>query len=340
MAELKAREREARKLPSQGAASTYDLLNVHTAPDRRSPSVFQIKENEKVDLLAHRVSPRIAGQPIKRKLVADTPAPAPPPRKPKVEKYPKPSLPKPPAPPEDWLEMSKSPPEVEAELRAAAEPEKPVPLDDWYLVRNAEGRSGWVVSNRLYLAIPDEVAQYAEGRRITSYFSLGEVQDGDQRKHHWVWTTIEQGQEPYQYDGFRVFIWSLRRHRYETAYRERNLKGYFPVLLEKVEMANQSGRKGAQATVQYPGFSVLVEKQDGKHYRRRYAFIGNIVRFAGETPETLQTSPGGLPVTRAASTGQSDDDDASMAQRLKDRVSAPSPEADGPLAGARRVRLV
>ena len=85
------------------------------------------------------------------------------------------------------------------------------------MVRTQSGQSGWVLSRRLYMAIPDEVAQYAEGHRITSYFSLGKVQDEDRVKDVWLWTTINGANRPYDFDGFRVFIWSLRRHRYETA---------------------------------------------------------------------------------------------------------------------------
>ena len=38
----------------------------------------------------------------------------------------------------------------------------------------------------------DEVAQYSEGHRITSYFSLGKIKDGDQQKDIWLWTTAER----------------------------------------------------------------------------------------------------------------------------------------------------
>jgi hypothetical protein len=132
------------------------------------------------------------------------------------------------------------------------------------------------------MAIPDEVAQYAEGHRIVSYFSLGEMEDGDQKKHQWLWTTISGSGQPYDFDSFRVFIWSLRRHRYETAYIERNIKGYAPVLVKEVEMANPSKGKGQPTAVSYPGFSICVEKADGQRYRREYAFLTNIIRFAGE----------------------------------------------------------
>ena len=48
-------------------------------------------------------------------------------------------------------------------------------------------------------------------------------------KHNWLWTTIAKGLQPYEFDSARVFVWSQRRHRYETAYIERKLKGYYPV---------------------------------------------------------------------------------------------------------------
>ncbi len=91
-----------------------------------------------------------------------------------------------------------------------------------------------------------------------------------------------------------MFIWSLRRHRYETAHIERNLKGFFPVLTHPV--AAPKGRGGADSGGKVPGFSILVEKKDGLRYRRSYAFMGNLVRFSGEqqveTPAPLTAAPG------------------------------------------------
>ena len=48
-------------------------------------------------------------------------------------------------------------------------------------------------------------------------------------KNNWLWTTITKGGQPYDFDSFRVFVWSLRHHRYETAYIERNVVGHYPV---------------------------------------------------------------------------------------------------------------
>jgi len=163
-------------------------------------------------------------------------------------------------------------------------------MDDWTLIRNSNGESGWTLSSRLVMAIPDEVAQYAERRRITSYFALGETHDGAVAKQSWLWTTVEQSLTPYDFDSFRVFVWSLRHHRYETAHIERNLIGYSPVLLgavpppsrqaPKARGAKDSGEAGGKVS----GFSITIQKKDGQRYQRSYAFIGNAVRFSGESP--------------------------------------------------------
>ncbi len=255
-------ERRALTLPSQGVASTYDQLNVHTQPNRLSPSFLQIKEGEKVNVVAHLSAPRTP--PERKPLIPPKPKTLPA-HKHADQRYPLPPLPVPPPPPANWKELSKTPPEVQqeiAESRAANAP----PEEDWTLVRNAKGESGWVLTRGLYMAIPDEVAQYAEGHRITSYFALSDVADGGVVKHNWLWTTVAGGIHPYDFDSFRVFTWSLRRHRYETAYIQRNVEGYFPVLAKPA------------------GFSVCVTNAAGQRVRRSYSFQINTVRFAGEQP--------------------------------------------------------
>jgi hypothetical protein len=140
------------------------------------------------------------------------------------------------------------------------------PVDDWTLIRTDNGQSGWVLTSALYLAIPDEVAQYAEGHRITSYFSLGKIADGDQQKDIWLWTTSDTLGEDHDFDGYRVFVWSLRHHRYETAYIQRRERGFFPVIAKTGE------------------FSVCLENDDGSRVRKQYIMMGNAVRGAGDKP--------------------------------------------------------
>ena len=78
------------------------------------------------------------------------------------------------------------------------------------------------------MAIPDEVAQYAEGKRIVSYFPLGIMEDGELKKHIWLWTTTTDSKQPWDFDSFRVFVWSLRRHRYETGIHRAQSPGLLP----------------------------------------------------------------------------------------------------------------
>ena len=115
-----------------------------------------------------------------------------------------------------------------------------------------------------------------------SYFSLGSVRDGDRQKDTWLWTT-SNGTHPYDFDSFRVFAWSVGRHRYETEYIERNVVGYSPVEIQPVHVAGRKG-KNEPAGDEYAGFSVCVEKKDGQRYRRQYA-----VRPGGysERPDTV-----------------------------------------------------
>lgn len=289
MQKLRDLAARARNMTVQGQATSFGELNVHTQPSRQSPSFLQVKENEKVDVLVHTNTPRVD--------LARKPLIPPPPKKPKTEekkapketKYPPIPLPKPPGPPANWVELSKTDlgddtlnDEREGKEESAAPAQKPIPTDDWSLIRTRSGESGWALTRRLVMAIPDDVAQYAEGRRIVSYFSLGSVEDGDEKKQNWLWTTIGDGTYPYDFDSFRVFIWSLRRHRYETAYIERNLRGYAPVLLRDVQLSASKGRSVQAAADKYPGFSICMEKKDGQRYRRDYAFMTNVVRFAGE----------------------------------------------------------
>jgi hypothetical protein len=273
---LRKLSERSKAAPSQGVATTYDTLNVHTTPDRQSPSFLQVKEGQKVDVIGRQLAPRVS-----------PPPPRPPPSPPVSKKRPKkskdkkaqeiPPPPLPPAPklPQDWRQLSTVGTEPAPVTPPAPAP--PIPMDDWSLIRDDAGHSGWVLTRRLVMAIPDEVAQYAEGRRICSYFPLGETRDGDKLKQSWLWTTVEKGLEPHDFDSFRVFVWSLRRHRYETAHIERNLKGFFPVLTHTV-----APPKGRDSAAKVPGFSLLVEKKDGLRYRRSYAFVENRVRFSSE----------------------------------------------------------
>ena len=260
----------AAKLPSQGAGTTYDALNVHTAPSRQAPSFTQIPEGGVVQVLVHRASPRNAVMPAvaaktKSKLVpkgATSKAAT-------KGKEPPPPLPPPPALPANWVNLSRPRTADLSGEAPPAEPAKPVPADDWYLVRTRDGKAGWALARQISMSIPDEVAQYAEGHVITGYLSLGKV--GSTGKDNWLWTTTSVGSQGLDFDSFRVFVWSTKRSRYETAYIERNVKGHYPI-----EAQPGSGEDAA--------FSVVLEDKDGQVYKKTYAFSGYRVKLVSKEP--------------------------------------------------------
>ena len=299
MRRLKGLAAETNGLPSQGIATTFSNLNVHTEPSRQSPSFVQMKEHEKVDVIAHKVTPRAAAL-EKRELIPPRPKLEKKTReKDKASKIPAPPAPAAPEPPPGWLELSQ---QGEPKPDAGEAPQGPV--DDWTLIRSENGQSGWVLTSGLYLAIPDEVAQYAEGHRITSYFSIGKIQDGGVQKDIWLWTTSEGLGEDHDFDGYRVFTWSLRHHRYETAYIQRRERGFFPVLAKAGE------------------FSVCLEGDGGSRVRKHYVLKDTSVLPAGVTPceKTSEQEVAPQELVNGAAVPDQAPAKKSFVQRIRDRA--------------------
>jgi hypothetical protein len=67
----------------------------------------------------------------------------------------------------------------------------------------------------------------------------------------------------------RVFTWNIRRHRYETAYRERNLDGVLPVTI---------GRDNFDKEGELPIFVLRVKDDSGNVAERKYKLNTPIVR--------------------------------------------------------------
>jgi hypothetical protein len=264
MDQLEELARRYKDAPSMGRATVFDVTNVHTDPNRYSPTFLQLQEKEHFDVIGHRVVVRTPYQGDTIEIEDLTPKPVARKRKPKKE----PAIPLPPPPPtpklpDNWLDLSRS--------TVPAEPGKPAadpkPMDELTLIRNKDGKVGWIITNAVFMEIPDDVAQYAEGHRITSYFPMGEVTDGGKTYNHWLWTTQNQKFAPYEFNGLRLFTWNTRRHRYETSYRERDIRGFFPVL------ASPSG------------FKIIAEdSKTGVTMLRTYSFDGNRVKLVSKEP--------------------------------------------------------
>jgi len=144
-------------------------------------------------------------------------------------------------------------------------PAQPPPMEDWWLVRDAHGHVGWMLSRLLDVDVPDSIARYAEGQRIVGAYVLARVNDADapaeiakdnQQVPEFV-TVMGPPKSglPYDFDQVRVFIWNEKKHRYETAFREKNIEGYLPV---NITMVQDLGGKAPNAAMPLPGFTYRV----------------------------------------------------------------------------------
>jgi SH3-like domain-containing protein len=152
-------------------------------------------------------------------------------------------------------------------------------LEDWWLVRDDQGRVGWVLVRMVDVDAPLEIAQYAEGQRLIAFFVLNDVKDGNRKVPQYlcVLTDPHDGM-PHDYNQVRVFTWNVRKHRYETAYRERRLDGVLPVTVTNEDF----GKEGT-----LPVFILRVRDEAGNVSQRKYKLNTPIVRRVlapGQTP--------------------------------------------------------
>lgn len=274
------------RLPAQGTASVFEPLNVHIEPNRQSPALARVIEGEMVAVLRHQLTAKNAPPPKPGQLIKERPQPARRKKEKPVRSLRLPPAPHPPKAPENWQQLSserigsaestaqiKARKDAEIAARKAEEARKPTVLEDWTLIKinPAKGKTaltGWVLTRNLVMSIPDDVAQYAEGKRITSYFDLGSVKDDEVGvRHNWLWTTTS-GQHAYDFDAWRVFLWNRRRHRYETSYRQRDVEGYYPVSIDPAD-TNAFGST----------FHLITKDEDSKMRRRTYFFDGTRVHL-------------------------------------------------------------
>jgi len=171
---------------------------------------------------------------------------------------------------------------VIAEAQRPAKPLTPA-MEDWWLVRDAQGHVGWILARMIDVDVPLEIAQYAEGQRTVASFVLNEVTDGDKKVPQYLALLTENKDGmPYDYNAIRVFTWNVRRHRYETAYRERNLDGVLPVTLSK-ENFDKEG--------ELPVFVIRVRDDDGNVVERKYKLATPLVKRVlapGEQPPSTR----------------------------------------------------
>ncbi len=270
----------AESSPSQGEATVFAVLNVHNHPNRLSPTIFQIQEEEKVAVIAHERHARRPYEPGPLLETGATRAATEKGAKNEIEDedgtVPMPEPPPPPGLPPVWLRISGLSAERIASIAESGiletrdAPSTEASGELWTLVRNQNGLAGWALHGRLKMLIPDQVAQYSEGARITSYFALAPAnKEGDQ--HHWLWTTLKTSNVAYDFDSFRVFIWNNRLRRFETSLIARDVEGYLPVEVFRSDAGD-------------PRFRITLRERGGLIFRRTYELNGVRTRLVQSVP--------------------------------------------------------
>jgi len=199
--------------PAAATATLRDDLAMHLLPGRETPRFYLLAANAKVQLLARASALKNPAEASAPPLPANTAKPA------QAGK---------PAPPGN----QKAP---AAGTEPVAPPVVPPVMEDWWLARDAQGRVGWLLASRLDVDAPDAIAQYAEGMRIVGAWVLTKVTDSEaDTADHQVpeyLTVLDPLQSglAFDFNEVRVFTWSIKHHRYETAFRLHPIQGYLPV---------------------------------------------------------------------------------------------------------------
>lgn len=226
--------------PVQATGTTRNDTNIHLEPNREAEHLYQLDQGSKVSILRRATGEKkLPGAPTRR--VAPE----------KTEK---------------------------TDKKGESQPPPPA-LEDWWLVRDAQARVGWILARMVDNDAPLEIAQYAEGQRIVAFFVLNQVSDGDKKvAQYLVLLTEPKDGLPFDYNQIRVFTWNVRKHRYETAYRERNLEGVLPVTASQETFEKEGS---------LPVFVLRVRDDAGKVSERKYKLNTPMVRRVlapGEEP--------------------------------------------------------
>jgi len=138
--------------------------------------------------------------------------------------------------------------------------------DMWIKVRPAPTEVGWVLSGSLDFDIPAEIAIYSEDYSYAAVKTINRVQDPLAGQINWyVIGEKKPGDPEIDFQGIRVFTWNAKKHRYETAFRTKGMRGVYPL---------EVGQAGVN-----PTFRVYVLGEDGTtKIPRDYVMYGVIVR--------------------------------------------------------------
>ena len=274
---------ENKQDPVVSTGTLRDDIYLHISPGRNTDRFYLLPENDKVQLLVRASVPKaVPGAPVKRAPSAPAKAAQPtgPAAKASGEK---------PTRPAAAADVAESEPENAPEI----------PMEDWWLVRDSQGRTGWLLAGRVDVDVPDEIGQYAEGQRIVGAYVLTHVNDAEadvpnhQVPEYVTALSPPRSGLPFDFDQIRVFTWSVKHHRYETAFRVRPIQGFLPV-----KVGTETGQSGGEPVFSFrisgsPNVSIDPETGITKPVNPRtitYVMRDNLVRRIGPDMAPIPTS--------------------------------------------------
>jgi SH3-like domain-containing protein len=244
--------------PTVASAVVRDEVYMHAKPGRDTERFYRLAEGEKLKLLMRATLPK-------------------------------------PLPPGTRVAKA-APAPVGKGAKAVADVPAPPVMEDWWLVRDSKGDTGWLYSRMMDVDAPESIVRYAEGQRVVGAYVLTTVNDPEAEQEDKNIPIYVTAMSPYKagltydFDQVRVFTWSLKKHRYETGFRDKNIEGYLPIT---VKMATDPYGKSATATTLAPTFTYRVLSDEagpvvpdpvtgaivpGKTILKTYRLESNLVR--------------------------------------------------------------
>jgi hypothetical protein len=121
----------------------------------------------------------------------------------------------------------------------------PPALDVWIKVRVSPSEVGWLLGTVLDYEAPAAIGGFMEGSSYSAIKPLHTVEDSEIGPVIWYVVGERRPGAPSDvaFDGIRVFTWNLKKHRYETAYRIKGIRGAYPLV---------AGKEGGNPMFQFP----------------------------------------------------------------------------------------
>jgi Bacterial SH3 domain len=103
--------------------------------------------------------------------------------------------------------------------------------DMWIKVRATPTEVGWLLAGSLEFDIPSEIAQYSEDYIYAAVKMINRVQDPLAGQITWyiIGERKPTADANIDFQGVRVFTWNMKKHRYETAFRTKGMRGVYPL---------------------------------------------------------------------------------------------------------------